>query len=208
MRTEVTGPIDSCTRSSSLRAALCMMPRSGPASLAGLMMLSAASNPQSSNADGDNRLFWRFPPSPRLDFETLRDSLLSVSGELDTKLGGPAEPLTNKHHRRSLYLTVSRTRLDATMALFDFPDPNATSEARTVTVGPLQGLYFLNSDFVKSQSEVLAKKIPAGNADKAYRLILARDPSQQERDLAREYSSNWPQYLQVLLSSAEFLTRP
>ncbi|MBL8290903.1 MAG: PSD1 domain-containing protein [Bryobacterales bacterium] len=170
--------------------------------------LSAASNPQSLAADASNGLFWRFPPSPRLDFETLRDTILSVSGALDPKLGGPAEPMTDKHHRRSLYLTVSRTRLDPTMALFDFPDPNATAEKRTVTVGPLQGLYFLNSDFVKEQSKAMAERIPAGNVEKAYRMILARDPSPEELRLGREYGANWAEYLQVLMSSAEFLTRP
>jgi hypothetical protein len=50
---------------------------------------------------------------PRLDLEALRDSVLSVSGKLDLKLG-TSDMLAETNYRRSLYLTVSRTRLDAT----------------------------------------------------------------------------------------------
>jgi hypothetical protein len=170
--------------------------------------LSAASHPQALRADAANGLFWRFPPSPRLDFETLRDSLLAVSGTLDESLGGPPEPFTPQHRRRSLYLTVSRTRLDPTMALFDFPDPNATAESRAVTVGPLQGLYFLNSPFVRSQADALAARLAPGDVTAAYRLLFARHPSPEEQLLARQFSGSWSQYLHALLGSAEFLTRP
>ena len=45
------------------------------------------------------------------------------------------------------------------MAMFDFPDPNATSEQRTVTVGPLQRLYFMNSKFVAAQAKALAERV-------------------------------------------------
>ena len=45
------------------------------------------------------------------------------------------------------------------MALFDFPDPNATSEQRIVTVGPMQRLYFMNSTFIARQSKALAERV-------------------------------------------------
>ena len=41
-----------------------------------------------SEVDGDNRLLWRFPPR-RLSAEAIRDTMLSVSGALDTRVGGP-----------------------------------------------------------------------------------------------------------------------
>ena len=71
--------------------------------------------------------------------ETLRDSVLAVSGQLDGTVGGAAKPIANDNFRRSLYLTVSRTRLDPAMALFDFPDANNSVDQRTITAGPLQG---------------------------------------------------------------------
>ncbi len=39
--------------------------------------------------DADARLLWRFP-SRRLEAETIRDSMLAVSGRLDLKMGGRA----------------------------------------------------------------------------------------------------------------------
>ena len=54
---------------------------------------------------------------------------------------------------------VSRSKPDRTMALFDFPDPNNTSEQRSVTLGPLQRLYFLNSTFIGEQSEALCGRL-------------------------------------------------
>ena len=45
------------------------------------------------------------------------------------------------------------------MALFDFPDANATSEQRIVTVGPMQRLFFMNSPFVARQARVLAARL-------------------------------------------------
>ena len=47
-------------------------------------------------ADADNRLLWRFSPVRRLDAETLRDSLLSVSGRLDRTPGGPPDAPAGK----------------------------------------------------------------------------------------------------------------
>ncbi|MBM4074811.1 MAG: DUF1549 domain-containing protein, partial [Planctomycetes bacterium] len=38
--------------------------------------------------DGDSRMLWRFPPR-RLDAEEIRDSMLSVSGQLQLSMGGP-----------------------------------------------------------------------------------------------------------------------
>ncbi|MBM3764159.1 MAG: DUF1553 domain-containing protein [Acidobacteria bacterium] len=165
--------------------------------------------------DPDNKLLSRFELKHRLDMETLRDSVLAVSGKLDTKIGGAATPLTDDNKRRSLYLTVSRTRLDSTMALFDFPDANASTDERPVTAGPLQGLYWLNSKFVAEQARALDERItkeagPDARAkiDRAYKLLFARSADPEEVKIGLEYVASgqkaWPRYLQVLLGSGEF----
>ncbi len=147
--------------------------------------------------------------------ETLRDSLLLVSGKLDPTAGGEAEPIANNNYRRSLYLTISRTVLDPEMALFDFPDANTSVDQRTITAGPLQGLYWLNSQFVAEQANALNERLvkDAGNdieprIRRAYQLLYARLPDSDEMKLGVEYvkegGSRWPQYLQVLLGAAEF----
>ncbi|HUQ95375.1 MAG TPA: PSD1 and planctomycete cytochrome C domain-containing protein [Bryobacteraceae bacterium] len=177
--------------------------------------LSSTPSRAGREADPDNRLLWRANVSPRLDMESLRDSVLTVSGKLDRQLGGPASEMKESNPRRSLYLTVSRTRLDATMSLFDFPDPNGTTDERPVTIGPLQGLYFLNSKFISEQSRAIESRLAAecGSDDKrrvqrVYQLLYGRTPDPQELALGLEYvaagGKSWQQYVQVLLGSGEF----
>src|SRR5690606_9877834 len=45
-------------------------------------------NNEALSIDGDSRLLWRFPPR-RIEAEGIRDGILSVTGKLDTKAGGP-----------------------------------------------------------------------------------------------------------------------
>ncbi|MCC6366557.1 MAG: PSD1 domain-containing protein [Bryobacterales bacterium] len=180
--------------------------------------LSTEPNHEAMEADPDNKLLWRANLRPRLDMESLRDSVLAVSGMLDRAVGGPSSPMSGFNHRRSLYLTVSRTRLDPTMSLFDFPDPNGTTEERPVTIGPLQGLFFLNSEFIVEQSKALAAEIAqAGRDDKArvtraYKMLYGREPDADELRLGIEYVSSggnsWREYVQVLLGSGEFTGMP
>ena len=143
------------------------------------ILLSAAyaqstANPAAAEPDPDNKLLARFDLQHRLDMETLRDSVLAVSGKLDLKLGGESKPMSEENARRSLYLTVSRTRLDTAMALFDFPDANGSTDNRPVTAGPLQGLYWLNSKFVARHARALDERlikeavIPSGNSPEAF----------------------------------------
>ena len=165
--------------------------------------------------DPQNRLLWRMNPVPRLDAEALRDTILAVSGKLDRKPGGPPAPLDEKHRRRTLYATVSRTQPDRTLALFDFPDPNAHSDRRSVTVGPMQRLFFLNSPFVMEQAEALARRLaresPQGGRARirrAYSLLYGRPPEPDEIRMGLEYLEGekdpWPKYAQMLLASSEF----
>lgn len=169
-----------------------------------------------SEADPDNRLLAHFPLQHRLDMETLRDSVLFVSGQLDMAIGGASAPIEDKNRRRSLYLTVSRTRLDPAMALFDFPDANTSTDERAVTAGPLQGLYWLNSPFITAQAKALDKRLlqEAGNdatarIRRAYGLLYSRYPDAGEIKMGVDYLASagdnaWPRYLQALLASSEF----
>ena len=94
----------------------------------------------------------------------------------------------------------------------DFPNPNQTSEQRISTDVPLQRLFLLNSPLVLDAAAQLSKRIEAGKNDDeritaAYRILFTRPPSVKERKVGFEYlkSNPWPQYLQVLLASDEFL---
>ena len=163
--------------------------------------------------DPDNRLLWRYNRR-RLDAESLRDSLLSVSGKLDLKEGGPALRIDKDNNRRTVYAYISRRQIDPMLALFDFPNPNNTSEQRLQTTVPLQKLFFMNSPFVIEQSTALTARVAAtASTDDqritaTYRLVLQRDPTPEERKLAHEFigknAAAWPEFTQVLLSSNEF----
>jgi hypothetical protein len=141
--------------------------------------------------DSGNRFYWR-ANRHRLTAEQIRDSLLAVSGALDRKMGGPGEPLTPSYNRRSVYGRVSRYRLDEYLQLFDFPSPNLSSERRFTTNVPLQRLFFMNSDFMQQQGELLARRLesetdPTAKLRKAYRLIFGRDPSGVEVRAGLDY---------------------
>ncbi len=134
--------------------------------------------------DSGNRLYWR-ANRHRMTAEQVRDSLLSVSGALDLKMGGPSSPLTPLFERRTVYGRVSRYKLDEFLQLFDFPSPNLSAEKRFTTSVPLQRLFFMNSDFMQQQAELVARQI-AHEADnrarivKAYRVIFGRAPTDAE----------------------------
>ncbi len=128
--------------------------------------------------DSGNRLYWR-ADRHRMTAEQIRDSLLFVSGALDDKMGGPSTALSPSFARRTIYGKVSRYKLDDYLQLFDFPSPNLSAERRFTTTVPLQRLFFMNSDFMQQQSELIARRV-APEADntariqKAYRLIFGR----------------------------------
>ena len=181
--------------------------------------LSSQHREENAENDPDNRLLWRANLIQRLDAEALRDTILAVSGKLDRTRGGPSAPLDDDHRRRTLYAVVSRTKPGPTLAMFDFPNPNSHSAGRSITVGPMQRLYFLNSSFVMDQAAALAERLkkeaPAGTQpriQRAYRLLYGRPPTAAEMQMGLDYLQKgegaWPKYAQALLASSEFSSVP
>ena len=171
--------------------------------------------------DPSNRLLWR-ANRRRLDAEAIRDFLLAVSGNLDLSSGGEPVPLSDPaNRRRTVYSYISRRKLDKMLGLFDFPNPNKTSPRRIGTNTALQGLFFLNSEFMMRQAERLSDRLEqefgaAGSQKEKvaylYRLLFGRRPAGAEMKLARRFlngdSEAWPRFTQVLMSSNEFLYIP
>lgn len=176
--------------------------------------LSTESNEKNAVLDGDNRLQWR-ASIRRLDIEALRDSMLAATGELDLTSGGQPRRLPEEaNKRRTVYGFVSRRDLDTTLGMFDFANPNATSERRIETSTPLQRLYLLNSAFVERRAEELACRLekiasPEAKIQEAYRMLFQRAPTREEVKAGLEFTSSgvrvWPRYAQVLLASNEFI---
>ncbi|WZO96822.1 PSD1 and planctomycete cytochrome C domain-containing protein [Isosphaeraceae bacterium EP7] len=185
--------------------------------LSATYQLAAVDLPANAEVDPENRLLWR-ANRRRLEIEPWRDSLLAVTGELDGRLGGPSSKLTDAANvRRTFYASVSRHNLDRLLRLFDFPDPNATSEQRSITSVPVQELFVLNSPFMEDRSKALVARLQAADAKDdsgrvriAYRLLYGRDATEAEVRVATAFLSSdakgrWPQLAQVLLASNEFL---
>lgn len=145
--------------------------------------------------DPANRHFWRMNPR-RLDIEAYRDGILQATGSLDTTMSGPStelEQTTNK--RRTVYARISRSRLNNLLQLYGFPEATMHSPGRETTTTPLQQLFVLNSPFLRDQAAALVTSVSKEADDVAkiramYRNILARDPSDRERELATKYLTN------------------
>jgi len=116
--------------------------------------------------DPQNRLLQHYPVR-RLAAETIRDSILSTSGQINLDLYGPSihpfrraakdyrkllsGPLDG-NGRRSLYLKVTRMEGGRFLELFDFPIPSVVRGRRDVTNVPSQALALLNDPFVTEQA--------------------------------------------------------
>lgn len=184
--------------------------------LSATYQMSADYSAKNFAVDPANKLLWR-ANRQRLDVESMRDSLLAISGELDRTVAGKPQPLSESSNlRRTLYGYVSRRKLDPTLALFDFPNPNASAEERLTTATPLQQLFFMNSGFIEQRAAALASRADvAGGGDstakvqRLYRLVLGRNPVPAELaaclDFVKAGSSSWPELAKLLLSSNELL---
>jgi len=180
-------------------------------------------NAQSRKIDPDNRLLWK-AHRQRLDFEAMRDTLLLVSGRLETRLGGrPVDVANDPQNRvRTIYGLIDRQSLPGTFRAFDFASPDQSIERRPRTMVPQQALFALNSPFVIVQARALAAfpdvasaVDPSARVSAIYRAALAREPGSQEltnslafvKEVKEEQSqlTVWEQLAQVLLSSNELM---
>ena len=174
-------------------------------------------NAASQEADPNNDLLAR-ANRRRLDAETWRDSVLAVSQQLDRTVGGAPEDLeAPDHSRRTLYGMIHRREPNPFLRTHDFPDPTAHSPSREQTITPLQQLFSLNSPFIRSQSEALARVLRNKNDNAVpfnfvYQHLFQRSPRTSEIRLANQFLEGsehdleaWTQYAQALLVGNEFL---
>ena len=105
----------------------------------------------------------------RLDAEAVRDTMLTLSGQLEP--GSPGEPVSGGSPRRSVYVQVIRNRLDPLLGVFDAPVPSATRGSRDATNVPAQALALMNDEGVKEWARSWASRVLA---DKRYSTPEAR----------------------------------
>ena len=170
---------------------------------------SSETNALAEAKDASNRLLWR-QNLRRLDFESIRDSMVLLTGRLDSTLFGKPCNLTDEpySYRRSIYGYVDRLQLSDLMSQFDYSDPTFVNSARTSTVVPQQALFFMNSAMavdvarqVVAREEVAEAKDHAARVRALYSIVFQREPKPEEIALADEfiggaekmYAANHPQ---------------
>ena len=174
--------------------------------------------------DPENRLLWKFNRQ-RLDLEAFRDALLVTAGRLDATLGGPSINMlaVPAVPRRTVYASIDRLALPSLFRTFDFPSPDTTTPQRDNTTVAPQALFMMNHPFaLESAQHLTARREIMGAGDFAtrvtrlYELVLARAPSDAERQFAveffmgpdqkvRETAEDWIMFAQALLMTNEFV---
>ncbi len=155
-------------------------------------------SPDCAAVDPTNRLLWR-QNRRRLDFEALRDSMLTVAGRLDGAVGGPPFALEARPAatRRSIYAYISREEPSGLMRSFDFSNPEQHTAQRSLTTVPQQALFLLNSPFVAEQARAIAANLKASDSDgrivELYELLLGREPRPAEAAAAERLIRSRPE---------------
>jgi hypothetical protein len=190
-------------------------------------------HPGYAKVDSDNLLLWRMNRT-RLDAECVRDAVLSASGKLDRRMGGPSvkhfvqtkgihvtpnvdyeafDVDVQEGQRRSIYRFVFRTLPDPFMDALDCPDASQFTPVRANSVTPQQALAMLNDRFMIRQAEHLAARLSEAGPDRAaqvrraVRLTLGRDPTPRELPALTTYAARHgvANACRVLLNCNEFV---
>ena len=135
---------------------------------------SSQSNEKGLEIDADCRLLWRYPLR-RLEAEAIRDSILAVSGQLNTAMFGrgydlfaqrgglsgfqPIEQFQGQGLRRMIYAHKVRREREAVFGAFDCPDAGQSTGLRRTSTTPIQALNLLNSVFTIEQSKAFAERL-------------------------------------------------
>jgi len=156
---------------------------------------SSETIPAYEQIDSENRFLWR-ANIRRLDFESLRDSLLVFSGRLDPAIGGKPVNLTDEpySYRRSVYGYIDRGRLPELMSLFDFSDPDMPNSRRSSTIVPQQALFLMNSPMaIEVSRDIVARPDftwatnDTQRVVQLYHIIFQRPPHAAEIQLGLQF---------------------
>ena len=171
--------------------------------------MSSAYDDASWNVDPLNDLMWRHDLR-RLTAEELRDSILAVSGQLNSELGGkgvyppmPRAVLETASRpdaawgratdaeagRRSLYVFLKRSLRFPLLEGFDQPDTDRPCSVRFATTVPTQSLMLMNSEFTDGQAARFATRLQSEHPDdrraqvkRGLELVLCRPATRDEVD--------------------------
>jgi hypothetical protein len=157
--------------------------------------------------DPENKLLWKMNRR-RLAAEEIRDSMLAVSGRLNSKAGGPSvlvqidEELIRdlkrpqywvttrdrrEHDRRTIYLIYKRNLILPFNQVFDSPDTLLSCARRDQSTHAPQALELLNGTLSNDLAVAFAKRLTGDRVEQAFRLATGRGPNPRERQLSKQY---------------------
>ena len=167
--------------------------------------LSSGHNADNAAVDPSNEFLWQHSRQ-RLDAESIRDSLLAISGRLDLSRpdGHPFPPITSwgytQHNQfrdfypnthRSVYLMTTRLQRHPFLSLFDGPDTNTTTDQRKSSIVPSQALYLMNGEVIRTEAAAFAERVlaaePPQRISRAYSLAFQREPTSDEASNATAF---------------------
>lgn len=119
---------------------------------------TADAAPLNLTIDTDDRYYWRRNPV-RMEAQVVRDSLLSLAGELDLTMGGPSIPVADEvSRRRSLYFVHSHNEHQNFLSMFD--DASVLEcYRRAESIVPQQALAMVNSPLARQMAEKITDRI-------------------------------------------------
>lgn len=136
--------------------------------------------------DPENRFWWRRVPI-RLESQLVRDSLLSLSGTLDSTMGGPSIPSNQQEDskRRSLYFFHSNNERNLFLSTFDEALVRDCYR-REQSIVPQQALALSNSSQALEAAENIAARLGDNSSDdetfvrSSFRLMTGINPNSDE----------------------------
>ena len=197
-------------------------------------MTSKVDHPKASRADKsvepdpENRLLWR-ANRRRHDAESLRDTILRVSGRLSLEMYGPTYRSGTKSDydyqytgvRRSVYVPMFRNSLPDIFQAFDFANTSMVVGRRsTSTVAP-QALFMMNNPFVINEAREAARRLLSETPEStdqarlelAYRRTLGRPPYANEQTISLRFldankdeakEKAWADLFQAMFATLDF----
>jgi hypothetical protein len=142
----------------------------------------------------------------KLDAESIRDSILMVSGKLDLTMGGPSfqdfviekpqhsphyeytlhDPEDPKSWRRSIYRFIVRSQQQPFMTVMDCADPSMRVDKRNESLSPLQALAMMNNGLTVTMAKHFAERVAneatgiEAQTKRAFALAISREPTSDE----------------------------
>ena len=173
-------------------------------------------DPAAAAVDPQNKLLWRMNRR-RLEAEAIRDSMLTVSGQISPVCGGPGVypriskeinvelPNNDKElswgtcsdeedRRASIYIFQRRSLTFPLVEVFDGAPMSQSCPVRPMTTVAPQALALFNGQFAREQAAHLADRVRREAGDdldqqirRVFLLALTRQPTEDELASAKEY---------------------